>query len=104
MKSEIQIIKELLMSAIVRLDKLEHALLHEPTSVKVGDKKQTYYLDVRRPKKNGKFPVKVRVWSSTAKRAKFIRTGLDMTEIEFNKALTNGELSDVIETQQSDLF
>lgn len=92
------------MSAVARLDKLEHAILHEPTAVKVVDKKQTYYLDIRRPKKNGKFPVKVRVWSSISKKAKLMRTGFDMTEIEFNKALTNGELSDIIETPQSDLF
>lgn len=104
MKSEIQIIRELLTSAIARLDRLEHAILHDPTSIKAGDKKHAYYLDTRRPKKNGKFPVKVRVWSSSAKKATLIRTGLDMTEQEFNKALTNDELSDLIETQQSDLF
>ena len=46
----------------------------------------TLYHDTRRSKKHNTYPIKLRVWDSTTKKAKLYHTGQDMTEVDFNKA------------------
>ncbi len=46
----------------------------------------TIYLDKRRAKKDGRYPVKLRVWDATTKKAKIYPTGLDLNENDFDKA------------------
>jgi len=49
----------------------------------------TIFLDTRRKKKNGKYPVKLRVWGATVQKQKLYPTGLDLTKDEFKKAWLN---------------
>lgn len=44
-------------------------------------------LDTRRKKKNGTYPVKLRVWSAMLQKRKRYPTGLDLTEKEFEKCM-----------------
>ena len=43
----------------------------------------SYYLDVRRPKKNGKYPLKLRVFTPNPRKQKLYNTVFDFTEKEF---------------------
>jgi integrase len=43
-------------------------------------------LDKRRPKTDGTFPVKIYVWQGAAKKGKFYRTGLSLSERDFQAA------------------
>jgi site-specific recombinase XerD len=43
----------------------------------------SYYLDVRRPKKNGKYPLKLRMFTSNPRKQKLYNTVFDFTEKEF---------------------
>tara|TARA_R110002049_G_scaffold80452_4_gene204636 strand:- start:6351 stop:7607 length:1257 start_codon:yes stop_codon:yes gene_type:complete len=47
------------------------------------DHKISIVLDKRRQLKNGKFPIKVRVWVNDLKKAKRVTTGVEMTEDDF---------------------
>ena len=42
------------------------------------------YLDTRRKKKNGKYPVKLRVFATTTKMQKLYNTSFEFTEVEFD--------------------
>lgn len=48
--------------------------------------KVTLYLDKRRKKKSGKFPLKIRVWDPDTNEAKLYPSGLDLSEKEFQAA------------------
>lgn len=45
----------------------------------------TIYLDIRRKKENGFYPVKLRVWNSTLKKAKLYPVNMDLSEKEFQR-------------------
>ncbi len=45
--------------------------------------KVTLYLDKRREKQGGKYPVKIRVWDAISCKSKLFPTGIDLTEREF---------------------
>ena len=47
-------------------------------------------LDLRRIKENGKFPVKLRVYSKSARKAKQYNTDIDLTKSEFENIWING--------------
>ena len=47
-------------------------------------------LDLRRIKENGKFPVKLRVYSKSARKAKQYNTDIDLTKNEFENIWING--------------
>ena len=47
-------------------------------------------LDIRRIKENGKFPVKLRVYSKSVRKAKQYNTDIDLTKIEFENIWING--------------
>lgn len=48
--------------------------------------KVTLFLDKRRKKKSGKFPLKIRVWDYQSNDAKLYPSGLDLTEKEYDSA------------------
>jgi len=48
--------------------------------------KITLYLDTRRKKKSGLYPVKIRVWDQVSSDAKFYPTGIDLSEKDFHSA------------------
>jgi len=51
------------------------------------------YLDKRRVKKNGNYPVKLRVFLKNPRKQKFYPTQYDFTEIEFDKIFNAKKLS-----------
>ena len=60
-------------------------------------KKIRAWLDTRLAKKNGKYPLKMRVWDKRTSKARLITVGYDFTVSEFEEAERTGEIDQIIE-------
>ena len=53
--------------------------------------KKSLYLDNRRKKSNGKYPIKLRLYQARTEKEKLFRTGFDYTEEEFKQGYQKKE-------------